>query len=360
MNFILTSHQFRPRAGKISLQTKAENYLKRLLILMVMIGSFFCGWDQKAQACHGRFVNPITDICWSCFFPLSIGPVKVNAGGGRQDTPNPTKLICMCPRPPLPGKWPGVPVGFWEPARLVDVTRQPFCMVNMGGISLGGNKITHYGGHGTSGHKEGEVSFYHVHWYLYPVIHWLKLVTDFVCLESGEFDAAYLTELDPLWNDDLLSFIINPEAILFGNPVAQLACAADCASASIKFPLDTLFWCHGCQGSMYPFTGTNSSHQGGVQSSLLMVGRVMAKLHRQLLLWGTSGEKALCKKYVLPIIKKSQYKTQMTYPKPQTKGKMACNPLGRTEIIWGSGKEFPFKGEDFGYLIWRKRNCCAL
>ena len=28
--------------------------------------------------------------------------------------------------------------------------------------------------------------------------------------------------------------------------------------------------------------------------------------------------------------------------------------------LWSSLKEFPVKGEDFGYLVWRKRACCAL
>jgi conjugal transfer pilus assembly protein TraU len=27
--------------------------------------------------CTGHFVNPITDICWSCLFPISIGGLKI-------------------------------------------------------------------------------------------------------------------------------------------------------------------------------------------------------------------------------------------------------------------------------------------
>lgn len=313
-----------------------------------------------STACSGRFVNPITDICWSCLFPISIGPVKVNTGG-RQDTPNPGQIPCFCPRPPWPTPVPGIPLGFWEPARLVDVTRVPFCMVSMGGIQLGRSTVG-YGIHGASGSRKTQNGFYQVHWYVYPVIYWLELLTDFVCLEKQSFDVGYITELDPLWNADELSFILNPEAVLFGNQIAQAACSADCTAASAAFPMDSLFWCNGCQGSLYPFTGNIAAHNGGVQASLLMVGRLMAKLHRELLLWGTSGTSnaEICEKYPMPIIKKSQYKTQMTYPRPTTKGFMACNPLGRTEVIWGSGREFPYKGEDFGYLIWRKKNCCAL
>lgn len=314
--------------------------------------------NANGSSCSGRFVNPITDICWSCLFPISIGPVKVNSGG-REDTANPKSIPCFCPKPPLP-LVPGIPVGFWEPARLVDVTRVPFCMVSMGGLKMGKSTVG-YGVHGASGDRRSQSSFYQVHWYVYPVIYWLELLMDFLCLEQQNFDVAYITELDPLWNADELSFILNPEVVLFGNPIAQAACAADCTAATAGFPLNSLFWCGGCQGSLYPFTGNNAAHNGGIQSSLLMVERMMAKLHRELLLWGTSGtgNAEICQKYPMPIIKKSQYKTQMTYPRPTTRGPMACNPLGRTEVIWGSGREFPYKGEDFGYLIWRKKNCCV-
>jgi conjugal transfer pilus assembly protein TraU len=80
--------------------------------------------------------------------------------------------------------------------------------------------------------------------------------TDFACLESSGFDLGYITELDPLWGDDETGFILNPEAALFGNPIAQAACVADCGLASAGFSNDAFFWCNGCQGSLYPFTGT--------------------------------------------------------------------------------------------------------
>lgn len=309
--------------------------------------------------CQGRFLNPISDICWSCLFPITIGGMNVT--GGREDTPNPRQPLCLCPRPPSPVPIPGIPISFWEPVRLVDVTRTPYCLVNMGGIKVAGNNSPHAAGSistkGGGSARSLKHSFYQVHWYVYPVIYWLELLLDLACLEQGSFDVAYLTELDPLWNDDEIAFIINPEAVLFANPVAQAACAGDCAAASTGFPLDALFWCAGCQGSLYPFSGSIAAHVGGVQASLLATERLMAKLHRQSLLWGYMGSEGLCGKYPMPIIKKSQYKIQMIYPIPSTD---QCHPLGRSESLWGSGKEFPYQGEDFGYLIWRKRNCCLL
>ena len=54
-------------------------------------------------------------------------------------------------------------------------------------------------------------------------------------------------------------------------------------------------------------------------------------------------------------------KTQLTYPIPNT-AKTAgrcCQPFGRTTIDWGAGKEYPVRGEDFAFLLFRKRNCCV-
>jgi conjugal transfer pilus assembly protein TraU len=233
----------------------------------------------------------------------------------------------------------------------------------MGGIKMMETGAKSHGGvdnsHQSGNHNRMRSSFYQVHWYVYPVLFWLELLVDFVCMEKGDVDIAYLTELDPMWNDDETSFIINPEAALFANPIAQAACAADCLMASAGFGSDALFWCAGCQGSMYPFTGSVSAHVGGVQGSLLALERMIAKLHREGLLWGTMGKEAYCDRYPMPIVKKTQYKTQMLFPIPST-GSKQCHPLGRSEALWGSGKEFPYAGEDFGYLIWRKRSCCLL
>lgn len=330
---------------------------KNVRILCVLLMGFVTTNDAFSK-CVGRFVNPISDICWSCIFPITIGGMRVSASG--EDTPNPRQLICTCTKP-VPRI--GVPISFWEPARLVDVTRTPYCLVNMGGLQMMNRGIQGAGsvenGHQTGNRTRMRDSFYQVHWYMYPVLFWLELLVDFVCMEKGDFDLAYLTELDPLWNDDETAFILNPEAALFGNPIAQAACAVDCGLSSAGFGQDSLFWCAGCQGSIYPFSGSIPAHVGGVQASLLALQRMIAKLHREGLLWGTVGANAWCDRYPMPIIKKTQYKTQMVYPIPST-GSKQCHPLGRSEVLWGSGKEFPYQGEDFGYLVWRKRSCCLL
>ena len=324
---------------------------KRVLLAVL----FACLWTLPVQAgtCKGRFVNPITDICWKCIFPITILGVEV--AKGRPSPPEPKAPLCFCKRPPLPVPVPGIPISFWEPVRLADVTRVPYCLVNLGGVCVGNTGIRGHGG--TT--KTGVIrhSFYQVHWYVYPLLYWLEVLMDFACLENASFDLAYMSELDPFWNDSEKSTILNPEALLFGNPIAQAACAADCLASSAGLPLNALFWCGGCQGSIYPFTGHIHTHIGGVQASLLALSRMIAKLHRELLLWGYMGKPGWCGKYMMPIIRKSQYRTQMTYPVPQTTD---CQALGKSAITWQGGREYPYEGEDFGYLVWRKRSCCLL
>ncbi|KPF82203.1 conjugal transfer protein [alpha proteobacterium AAP38] len=314
--------------------------------------------QADSSGCTGSFVNPIADICWSCLFPLTLGSITL-VGGDRLDTSNPGFPLCTCPAPPPLLIRPGIAIGFWEPVRLVDVAHVPWCFVNLGGLELpapikvGGTKTQSRGG-GT-GHAN-----WHVHWYVYPLIYWLELLVDFLCLEMSTFDIAYITEIDPMWLDDELTFLINPEAALFNTPLAQAACAADCVAASAGLPLDPLFWCAGCQGSLYPLDGNIQAQTGAVQGSLLATERMAYKLHRELILWGSFGSDGMCGRYPMPVMRKSQYRSQMVNPVPTSRGPNACPPFGRTTTIYESNRMVPVVGENFGYLIWRKRNCCAL
>ena len=217
-----------------------------------------------APSCHGKFMNPITDICWSCAFPMSIGAASLIVQG-QEDISNPSSPVCFCDNPPRVG----LSIGFWEPARLVDVTRQPFCMVALGGISFDPG-IDAPRGAQVSHDSQTSTSFYQVHWYVNPILTYLEVLLDFPCLEQGSLDLAYLTEVDPLWADDELTAILNPDAVLFANPAAKAACAADCVAATAGFPISSLFWCAGCQGSIYPMDGHVTTHIGAVQASTLL------------------------------------------------------------------------------------------
>ena len=335
------------------LASRLFNYSRRLTL--VTVGTIvFANTSYAGGLCQGHFVNPITDICWHCLFPITIGGADV-VPGPMPDTSNPSSPIQICP---MPVGWRiGLAIGFWEPYALADVTRKPYCMVNMGGIQLsmgiagnGGKENVH------ADHTKG--AFYYVHWYKYPLIYWLNLLTSVGCMQTGDFDVAYLTELDPTWNDDEFSFVLNPEAVLFGNPIARAACAADSVAALVNHPIDALFWCMGSQGSSYPLTGHIAHQKSPIQAATLEVEKMDFKLHREGLVWDTVGhDNAVCNQYPLAIMPKSRYRYQMVNTVPDA---AMCHAFGQSALTWEMGHSYPTQGNNFGFLIWKKRNCVFL
>ncbi|CAG7600090.1 TraU protein [Hyalomma marginatum] len=94
-----------------------------MFIIIILLGNY----SDASIDCTGRFVNSITDVCWKCLFPITIGGVKI-VPSSITDSQSSKQIICFCPRPWIPAPVPGIPVGFWEPVRLVDVTKSPMCI----------------------------------------------------------------------------------------------------------------------------------------------------------------------------------------------------------------------------------------
>ena len=63
---------------------------------------------------------------------------------------------------------------------------------------------------------------------------------------EGSLDLAYLTEVDPLWADDELTAILNPEAVLFANAPAKAACVPTVWPATAGMPM------RACSGRRLP------------------------------------------------------------------------------------------------------------
>ena len=308
--------------------------------------------------CNGKFPNPITDYCWSCVFPIRIAGIEIPLDDRQEDTNDSVDATCTC------GDGLNLAIGitssFWEPSMLVDVVRKPFCMAGIGGVDMGNLIDAPASGISRVKGTQAKDSFYQVHWYVNPILYIIQLAVDSDCLDRSPFDMAYMTEIDPKWNDEELSLILNPDVFLYANPIAQAACIGDCFSATADFPLNDMYWCGGCQGSVFPFTGHVNNHIGLVDSSSLLLQKFTHMAHRELMIYAQSGEDGMCKKYPKFLIDKNDYKYSMVFPTPQRKifGR-CCQPFGRTTADWGSGTTFPYKGEDVVYQVFRKRDCCV-
>ncbi|EGV32682.1 TraU family protein [Thiorhodococcus drewsii AZ1] len=297
----------------------------------------------------------ITDICWSCLFPLRIAGVPI--GGGSVPSGASDQALCACTDPAgLPS--PGVVIGMWEPARIVELVRVPGCMPSLGGARLDLGRFRTLGTPGQAEYDGSDKAFYNYHYYAFPVLVILDLFFPDRCNVDHltDFDVLYLSELDPTWNNDELAFFTNPEAAFVANPIAQAACLVDAASATtVQQPLDTLFWCAGAWGGLYPFTGRIPTLNGRPSEMSLASARVLAALHRRGLARQTVGDAALCEAPFALMLPKTQYRLSQFYPLPEANSN---HVIGESELRWGMWRNVPGVGEDHLYLIWRWHDCC--
>ncbi len=300
----------------------------------------------------GGLVSVISNADYTAMFPLKVSGITFASGRIPDEFSSVNAPICNCPFPPPIFQRIGLPVGFYEPNKLIEVVKDPYCFPLMG---FGGSSSDDGTLAGTSGDDGvgNQSTFFQGHYYHFPLYKLLEMFIDSMCFESEDFDIAYITEVDPLWNSDTLSAIINPEALLFGNPIANLACMASSVSAAVaNIPLDILFWCKGSWGNAYPLTGQTGG-DGYVEGSASVAASLIYKLHRQLVAWASWGY--LCSKYPAPIWTKSAYRLQLISPIPSP----YASVIGTTGTLWSFGKNPPFVGDNFGYLIFKKRECCA-
>ena len=288
-------------------------------------------------------------------FPIRVGGITLFNWFGLEDIHQVGDFpICIC-KTPLPRV--GIKISLWEPIAIMETARIPWCTPTLpisGGL-VGKVPINAQAIGSASDVEQAELRSFQMHYYRYLPWALLELFMDFVCLETrNPFDVAYMTEIDPLWQSDLLASILGPEAVLFANPIAQLACSADAIASTVGFPLDPLFWCMGAWGSMYPMS--ESIPNDSVQAMGGAVARMLYKLHRELILWGSFGKMGLCGRYPMPIMRKSQYNIFPIFPILHPKR----FPIGRHSfVLWGWGQNAPVNQYNTAWMVYRKRDCCA-
>lgn len=308
-------------------------------------------------ACQGDFFNPLSDPNWSqAFWPITIMGAQIGPNSNPPMMYEPP--ICICPSRLMGIPMPGIGITFWEPLYIAEVERSPGCMSSLGGMSVLGGGYQMMAAEQQSSESEGEVNNtrMQVHWYQYPVFAILEMFKELLCLNSSGFALAYLTELDPTWQNDLWGAVWSPEAKLFANPLAQMACSVDAIAASVAYPIDAMFWCLGTAGPLYPLTG-NSQHLGSNQTSnMQLLGKFIGKGHRQMMLNATIGPGAQCFSHPSPLIVKSQYRIDPVQP---IRVRTPPIYLGQSEYRWGLVPPANYATRESSvYMIWQGQQCC--
>ena len=299
----------------------------------------------------------LTGICWSCLFPIRLGGFTLFDGDNGLPDGVTQETICECNTKGLPDI--GITGGAWLPARLVEVVRKPYCSPILGGTSFN-QGVRLWGGRKEVEGDGSDKTYYNFHYWAFPLYMILQLFVQNNCNAGGfrNLDMMYMSELDPTWNIDELAFFMNPEAVIFANPLAVAACTVDCATTTASKPLDSLFWCAGCWGNLYPFTGNIASDASPPRDTSLLTARLLSSLHRKGLAHKTYGDAALCSGQIYPMIPKQQYKLSTLFPIAEASSGNCCHWIGESTFKWGENRTIPGTGEDYVYLIWRYTDCC--
>jgi conjugal transfer pilus assembly protein TraU len=309
-------------------------------------------------ACTGPTFNPITATDWNNMFPITIAGAVLSS---NSNTVAPLMAamppVCVCPTIIFGMPFVGIGVTYWQPSYVSEIERRPGCLNSLGGVSV----LSAYANlhseqaHGTFGANKA-ANRMQVHWYEYPLFSMLEMMTSSTCKSSTGFNLAYVTEVDPLWQDDLWGAIFAPESALFSNPVATAVCAVDSVASNFDFPMDPLFWCAGSWGTVYPLTG-NSQHTGvPFTMNNQIQAKFIARNHRMGLQMQTIGPSAICSSHPNPIWVKSQYRYNQVAPIPRR---------GRAVVTGSTGLLFQFPPitnvptqEHTTNLIWQGQQCC--
>ena len=337
-----------------------RSYPKTNSLCLVIITLFLA--SNAWGVCIGVPFNPVTDLCWSCMFPIKVAGIQVSPDppGNVIEPPDPADVpFCKC----LIKYVLGIPIyrfgvgfSFWEPARYIEVVKDPFCLPYLGtdlGIALG-DPLELRGSKHDKGNNEDSQVFANAHYFINPAWTAFEQVVNRACHEHQVDIPSYMTEVDPMWNDDLLSAIIHPESALCANITAQMACMADSVSSQVGVPLPQLFWCMGSWGSAYPLSG----HMGDgrlVEACAGAAARLIFKLLRQFMIQDFGVN--LCRGSYTPTWIKYNWRLQIAKPVP----KHTVIPIGRSGTIWTSlTNPTQIPGQDnFVFVLFRKRACCA-
>jgi len=356
--------------------------------------------DQMDLACPSMKkhigASLLFDTCWSAMFPIEVGDITI-VPGHEESNPNEEDsagAFCCCkglrqcssPDDYITGDY-GWVWKWWEIDRIVEVVRVPWCFPSLGGADgLWGFWLPHiltsgwaevnktWGGFQATGVPEELHHFYNVHFYSYAPLALLELLISPEC-HAGllmDFDLLEASEFDFFWARDGFAWF-EPEVVLFANPIAAVACSADCAFASTGFGKNFLFWCAGCDGTIYPIKGHVNYNLSPVRVAELVLQKYLFKMFRTGKEFKTIGREAKCGPYPWPFFTvKDEFKLQMIHPMVE-QGDVCVHPLGRSPFLW-SGEynldntpegKFPGEsatvaglGEDYVYYLWRRMECC--
>lgn len=266
------------------------------------------------------------------------------------------------------GKGAGLRATIAEPAFAMESTNEPWNLVGLG-VSLDKSMNRK---RGVSRNNDDSGMRRYLHTIAFAPLGLLNFAQDSVCFErlSGA-SFLYWSETIPSQTNDMVAIFTQSSKgplskIWFNNPVAMLACTADCASSSFDVPLNSMHWCAGCSG----VTGNNTAFGEGKQndpitshhvfalSALddLHYAGVMSKVSNATFAFSPVSQMpdSMCGPTYFPLAIKTQYRLQLAYPTVWD-----ATTIGKFRATWAEFKNKPTSDDDVMTWGWIIKDTCV-
>jgi len=328
------------------------------LLIFFIVGNALA----SSSGCKDSQLNISSDVCWDCIYPIKMGSVEIatsptNLPDGEDDY----GFICNCPCIEPPYEKTGIVFSYWEPSRLIETVKTPYCFPTLGmqtgdttpGQKAGSNQKNHTGMHGTT--------FAQAHYYIFAVMEMVDSMLASECKSdesSVSLDLEYMTEVDSMWNDEMTENIMNAQGVLFASQYAQFACLADSVAVTVtKLPIDELYWCMAADGPVYPIAG-HINMENLAEANFGLAARMLYKMAADFMVCDPAVNPCNCLN--LPIWIKHHYRFQIARP---TVANSTAYPIGYPGLLWDWGKNPPFSSgnntnDNFSWILFRKKACC--
>lgn len=332
-----------------------KNYFLLLLLLSSSAYAFNC--QDSGVFTGGKLMS---GICWDCYFPMTVAGIDWDApsgdGSGGRPPGGYNSPACVC-IDELGVPAPGVHTAMWDITHAIETVGTPYCSPMLGGENIQGVQRIATGGDLTGG--EPDNAFLNVHVWTFPVATVVQLFTGANCNPGNilEIDMSYISEPDPLWNDEILTTMIQPESLVFSSLPAQLACVGECAAMHASSNINLAPWCVGCWGNAYPSTGFDVAGSSSLKLASTLAVKSLNAMHRRLLLHKTYGSDAMCQSVIYPSLPKEQYRLGMVYPGVEGNSN---HQMGEPTVFWGAGMSSPTASGQSVQVLYRYKECCTL
>lgn len=354
--------------------------------------------------CVGKMWNPIGDLDFRLMGGISIAGFSMMKAPSSVGEPpkHKAETVCFCKNGLKTGF--GLGLNFWMPSYINDMARQSGCMGFLSGINILPGFISQSSGqeYNFNAERKDGVTNMQIHWAYADVTAIAgKSLFEKCDAVTGAMSIAYMTEPDFIFQNDVYSVIMTPQAsILAAVPLlSQMTCGFESIANTLGGWQDwgVCAW----KGSRMPYSGTAIAKDSAQVSNMDITVKYLSRSSLLGTTMRTMGKDATCKPVYSPFYDPFQHRYQWAYPgkvatrynvdvikwglfiKDSGQGSMALlsnqtealanvsavdpgssngSVLGRAEaIVKGLPKPLNYPSREAGYMqVWEARQCCLM